>query len=872
VVTDHPLWLRLLIRVAARRATEEELGDVVEEYVAARRGTAWLARQVVSTMRRRRSHLTMSERGAEMLSNLRHDIRYALRMLGRNPGFALAAIVPIALGIGINTGVFAILNSVAWRPLPAADPEALVSIHQDFRGGPRRLVYGARSLFSMPEYHAYRDDAHTLSGLTAYSHPWTVTIGREQPQEINGILVTCNYFDVFGRPPALGTGFTSANCGKADAPPVVVLSHALWNEAFGGDRNILDTPITLNGRTVTVVGVAPPGFDGVGMQMVAFFAPTAMAAVLRPEQNQLETANVSWLTLIGRRRADAELTEVRADLSLIAGRIDRQQPGRTTSLIVQPAAALSLPPQRRDVLRGAGIVLAAFGVVLLIASANVANLVLARAAGRTREIAIRLSVGATRRRLMQQLLTESAIIALAGAGCGSLLVSWSFQALIPRLLASVGAEQMRIDATIDRTVLLFAFGLTTMTALLFGLVPALQASRGDVHAAMKQDSAGSGAGRGWLRGTLIGAQIALCTMLLIPAGLLSRALYAAYTLDPGFDQHNVAVVSIDLRGPRYEKGNASIFHEQWFERVAALPGVERLASASRIPLSPGRSQTTFRLADEPEGHVADVNAVSSDFFPLLGIPIVRGRAFTDGEVDAVLVTESTARRYWPGQDAVGRTIRMDGKTRQVVGIVRDARVSQAEDAISSYVFVPAARGSQRGISVLARTQSDFEHFATAVRAETSRLDPNLIVRVQPLSNNLGLLQTLSQISAGVAGTLSLLALSLAAIGVYGVVAYVVSRRQREIGVRMALGADAHDVERLIVRQTLRPVATGLAIGLAIAAATARLLHSALFGVSPYDPVAFIGAPLLMLAVATVAAFLPTRRASRLDPVAVLRSE
>ncbi len=246
-------------------------------------------------------------------------------------------------------------------------------------------------------------------------------------------------------------------------------------------------------------------------------------------------------------------------------------------------------------------------------------------------------------------------------------------------------------------------------------------------------------------------------MLLIPAGLLSRALYAAHTFDPGFDHRNVAVVSIDLRGPRYEKGNAAIFQEQWLERVGALPGVERIAQASRIPLSPGRSQTTFRVGDEPEGHVVDVNAVSPDFFSVLGMPIVRGRVFTDGEIDAALVTESTARRYWPGQDAIGRVITMDGGRRHIVGIVRDAQVSQAQDAVSSYVYVPATRGAQRGISVLARTRVDFDGFAAAVRAETSRMDASLVVNVQPLSDNLALLQTLSQITASVAGMLSLLA-------------------------------------------------------------------------------------------------------------------
>jgi putative ABC transport system permease protein len=465
------------------------------------------------------------------------------------------------------------------------------------------------------------------------------------------------------------------------------------------------------------------------------------------------------------------------------------------------------------------------------------------------------------------------IIALAGAVCGSLLFSWSFQALIPWLLTSIpGADALRIDATPDRLVLSFALGLTAITALVFGLVPALQASTGDVHAVMKQDAGGSSGGTGWIRGTLMGAQIALCTMLLIPAGLLSRALYAAHTFDPGFDHRGVAVVSIDLRGPRYEKGNAGLFHEQWLEHVRALSGVERIAQANRIPLSPGRSQATFRVGDEPEGHVFDMNTVSPDFFSVLGIPIVRGRVFTNGEIDAALVTESTARRYWPGQDAVGRAITMDDGRRHIVGIVRDAQVSQAQDAVSSYMYLPATRGTQQRISVLARTRVDFDGFAAAVRAETARMDASLVVNVQPLSDNVGMLQTLSQITASVAGMLSLLALGVAAIGIYGVVAYVVSRRRREVGVRMALGAGARDVQRLILRQTLRPVAVGMFIGVAVAAATVRLLHSVLFGVSPYDPVAFIGAPLLMLAIAAAAGFMPTRRATRVNPMSVLRSE
>ena len=289
-------------------------------------------------------------------------------------------------------------------------------------------------------------------------------------------------------------------------------------------------------------------------------------------------------------------------------------------------------------------------------------------------------------------------------------------------------------------------------------------------------------------------------------------------------------------------------------------------------MSPGRSQTTFRIGDEPEGHVVDMNTVSPDFFSLLAIPIVRGRVFTDGEIDAVLVTESTARRYWPGQEAIGRAITMDGRRRQIVGIVRDARSRRRRRRSRATCICPRRGAHRRNISVLARTRGDFEGFAAAVRAETSRMDAGLLVNVQPLSNNLALLQTLSQIAAGVAGILSLLAAGLAAIGVYGVVAYVVSRRRREVGVRMALGAAAHDVQRLILRQTLRPIAIGLSIGVAVAAGTARLLQAVLFGVSPYDPVAFVAAPLLMLAIAAAAAFVPIRRAMRLNPMSVLRSE
>jgi predicted permease len=471
-------WVRALLRIGASTASEAELGDVMEEYTGGKRSPLWLARQILSLVSRRISPVSTSGRGAQILSNLWGDMRYAARTLRRNPSFAFAAIAPIALGIGVNTGIFSVLDSVAFRPLPALRPTELISVHQEFRGVPKRRVHGARSMFSMPEYGAYRERTRTLSSVMAYSRPWAVTLGTPSPQEIEGVLVTCNYFDVLQVRPSLGPGFTEANCEAKDAPPAVILSHTLWTRALAADLGIVGKTITLNGQSVGVLGVAPRGFDGVDLSKVAFFAPTRMQALMQPEWRYHGDAQTSWLTLVGRRGEGIGMAEVRAELAVIAHQIDQQQPGRTTTLNVAPATSLSLPVARNDVLSLAAVVLGAFGLVLLIACANVANVLLARASGRTREIAVRLSVGATRGRLVQQLLTESLMIALAGGLAGSLLAWWSFQSLLVWVLSSLPGTlpPLRIDAHPSLHVLWFALGLSLATAVLFGMVPALRAS------------------------------------------------------------------------------------------------------------------------------------------------------------------------------------------------------------------------------------------------------------------------------------------------------------------------------------------------------------------------------------------------------------
>jgi predicted permease len=884
VVPERSLWIQLLFRLGAFRASDAELGDVMEEYAAGNRNGLWLAWQILSTVRRSRSHVSFHEGRSEMLSNLWSDIRYAVRTLRRNPGFAAAAVAPIALGIGINTGLFSILNSVALRPLPTPQSAELVSVHQEFRGVRERRVHGARSLFSLPEYRAYRDATQTLSGVMAYSWSWTATLGGQSAQEITGVLVTCNYFDVLKLRPLIGTGFTGANCGTPEAPPAVILSHALWTRAFAADPDIVRKTITLNGQNVGVVGVAPEGFDGIDITRTAFFAPTSLQRLLHPERDFHEDAHTSWLALVGRRNKGAGLSQVRAELAVIASRIDRQEPGRTTTLIVAPATSLSLPVARRDVFSIAVVVLVAFGLVLLIACANVANLLLARAAGRTKEIAVRLAVGASRGRLIRQLLTESLVVALIGGVAGTILAWWSFQGLLAFLLSVLPGTipPLRIDATPNLTVLGFALGVTVMTALVFGMTPALQASRPNMQTALKQE--GSEMGRrtgGWLRASLISIQVAVCMVLLISAGLLLRALFAAQTIEPGFNYRDVAVVSVDLRGPGYEDRRIGPFQQRLIERVSALPGADAVAQVGKTPLSPGRMQTMFRLPDDEQWHEIDVNTVSSGYFSLIAIPIVRGRTFAPAELSdtsrAVIVTEATARRYWPADDPIGRTLVMglgpnEEVSLQIVGVAKDAEVSGIGETPSSYMYRPAGASAQRRLSLLVRGPADFAALASGIRGVVRELDPGLVVRVNRLEENLDFWRTISRMVAGLSGSLSMLALVLASVGVYGVVSYVVSRRLREVGIRMMLGASARDVQTMILRQTLRPVAVGAVIGIGGAAAASEVLQGVLFGISPLDPIAFIAAPLFLLAVAVAASILPTRGALKVDPMTTFRYE
>jgi macrolide transport system ATP-binding/permease protein len=878
-----PWPIVLLFRLRFRRSAESALGDLMEEWHAGNGSRRWLWRQALSMLWPGTAgpHGTYPDKGNDMntLSAFWSDLRYAARTLRKNPGFTVVAVLAISLGIGVNTGIFTVLNGVALRPLPVPGATDIVSVYQNIRGLKSRNVHGAPSFFSWPEYKSYRDDNHVLSGLAAYSPFMDVTLGGQQPQQLFGQLASCNYFDVLKEPPALGRAFSGSDCAAAREGAVVVLSDNLWRTTFAADSGVVGRSIVLNRQPFTVIGVAPAGFQGTEPIPAAFWAPVTTQAMLQRDSDWFEKPNMSWLVLLGRTKPGVSRSQVRADMAVIAGRIDQLTPGRETTLQIETGTFLSLPEARKYVTIVGFVLLAAVGMVLLIACANVANLLLARAAGRQKEIAIRLSVGASRGRLIRQLLTESMLIALLGGVLGSLIAVWSFEAIMDFILSHLphGTPPLAVGVGPDIRVLGYALLLTMITGIVFGLIPALQASRPDVNTALKQSGIGGKTADGFLRHALVGTQVAVSMVLLIAAGLLLRGLYQAQTIDPGFEMKNVATVSFDLRGQGYDDTRAGPFQRQAMDRLAALPGVDTVAEAANAPLSDSHRGTVFSLPGQPGDHQVELNEVSPEFFSLLGIPIVRGRNLTPTEArmgaPVTIVTESTARQFWPKQDPIGKIVRMDDKTdMQVIGVAKDAQVSHLARSNETYLYLPAGPKQQVRMQLLVHGVGGFASTATGIRAAIHSIDPGLVVDVASLEDNLEIWRGPSRIAAILAGALGALGMLLACVGVYGVVSYAVSRRVREIGIRMTLGADARDVKNLILRQAMRPVAIGALVGIGGCAAVSQILSGMLFGLSSHDPLAFVAVPLILLSVALVASYIPARRATLVDPMIALRYE
>ena len=810
------------------------------------------------------------------------DLRISLRSLLKTPGFAFAAVATIALGVGINSGLFSLINAIAFADVAARAPERLLAVNQDVRGVPRGRNNSAQ--FSLAEYEHYSDQATTTSGLLAYGRMWTATIGREQLRTAVATPVSCNYFDVLGIAVDLGRGFVNAQCEDAGNARVAVISYALWQNSFGGRVSVVGESVVVNGNALQIVGVAPEGFAGIDIDRPSVFVPLAAQRILRPDRNYLEEPSTAWLNVVGRMRDGVTADEVAAEIAVIGAQLDAEQQGRTTAVSVARATPLSAPDMRMAIFGAGGALLSVFMLVLLVACSNVANLMLARADMRMRETAIRLSLGATRGRLIAQLLSESLLIAVAGGIAGALAAAAGFRWLVVTVLASLPEEMggvLQFDPAFDWRVFLFALFVSVAAGIGFGLVPALAATRPGLRTMIDRDAgAAQGQVRSRMRSTLVGLQVAVSMILVIATALLLRAFYEVRTVSPQFDHESLVVAAADLLAFGTEPEVAAAVQQQAVDRVGSLPGVEAVAQVLLTPLEARSRSIAFRLPEEEQGTELRVNNVSANFFEVAGIPLIRGRAFTTAELAAestsvVVLTQSTANAYWPDQDPIGRSLVFEGfepSIVEVIGIARDTEIARIGETDTRYVYMPLNERARAESQLLLRTSVPAAGLSAGIEAIYDDLVPEVPVRVRPLADNFVVWQAIASISAALSLGLAVLALTLASIGVFGVMSTVVGRRVREIGIRLALGAVRGDVVRLIMRKSMRPALIGAIAGLFVSLAAGRALSSLLFGVSPWDPLALFVAFAAVCGAAVLASVLPVRRALRVQPMSALRYE
>jgi predicted permease len=817
-----------------------------------------------------------------MLESFLQDVRYALRWLRRSPLFAVTAVLSLAIGIGANTAIFSVASALLLRPLPGLTaPDRLVDIgrSQDGQGFDNS---------SYPNYRDLRARMTTVEGVYATRlEPQPMSLsGTGQAERIYGTIVTANYFEILGSRPHLGRLLRDDDDRVRGGSPVVVISHELWARRFASDPAVVGRAITLNGHAFTIVGVASEGFRGTTLLKPDAWVPMSMLLEASPRHSaDVFTGRGSvWLLMGGRLKPGVTTAQANAEAAAIGAALERDYPreNRGKSFVVIPSAVV---PGHIQIVGGfVSLLMAIVGLVLLIACSNVSGMLLARAAGRQREIAVRLAIGAGRGRLIRQLLTETALIFVAAGVAGLILTKWLTSlllALLPRLPMPVS-----LDVVPDWRVISFAIATSIAAAMLTGLAPALQASRGDLTGALKAEGLGIGPSRLRLRNAFVVGQVSMSVVMIVAAALFTRALQHAASIEPGFDDRNVEVISLDLSLAGYTEATGEPFVKQLLSRTRTIPGVVAASTAVDLPLDGGR----FGLGDIrvpglelPTGGnsiVADWNVVEPGYFDTNRLPLVLGRDFDERDGRSgprvVIVNEAFARRAWPGQDPIGRQIEYRGDNGPVLltvaGVTSNAKLVSLNDETGPFVYVPLAQQYMNRVELLART-SDGRSIVPQIRALLQQMNPNLpVTEATTLSLIISLSLIPQRIAAAVAGSLGLVGLLLAAIGIYGVTSYAVSRRTREIGIRIALGADHGRVIRLVLRQGLALAASGVAIGVAIAAVGSKFLESLLFGVRGLDPITFGGACLLFGVVTLVASYVPARRAAGVDPIVALRNE
>jgi len=821
------------------------------------------------------------------------DLRFGVRMLLKHKGFTLIAVLTLGLGIGANTAIFSLASAMLLRPLPVPQPEQVVAIG---RGD------GMADPLSYPDFLELRARNTVFAGLAAHTLTGLSFSDGDRSAMIAGELVSANYFDVLGVRPALGRSFSPEEDRTPGAHPVAVVTHRFWQKHLAGDSNVIGKTILLNRQRFTIIGVTPAGFTGA---ITPFAADVWMPAMMLPQMMPNFAASLSrrrdeLFSGLGRLEPSITLAQAEAEVETINRQFDLADPPPNSSqqadfiasrtLKLSHVQGISIPHFRRMAKVGTALLFAVVGTVLLIACANVANLLLSRAAARRKEIAVRLALGAGRWRLVRQLLTESALLALLGAAVGLLFAFWINRALMAFEPPLPGSWNFNLDLRLDATALVFTLALSLATALAFGLVPALQASKPNLAAALK-DEMGAEGRRVWRRlrwlnprNALVVAQVAVSLVLLISAGLFIRSLQYAQRIDPGFEIKNRLTLEINLEMQGYDETKGKAFARQVVERLAALPGVESASAVNALPLGVrGEAAPVFvegrEIPAEGREQYVEDQIVGHDYLHTMGTRLLSGRDFTAldaaGAPRVAIINQAMARRFFPGEEAIGKRFRVgapDSTPWEVVGIAGNVMFRLDEEPRPA-MYRPLAQQRVRWITLVAHTAGDSKSLLAGFRREIQALDATLAAQeIKTLEEVVAFSLWPARMAAGLLSVFSLLGLLLASIGIYGVMSYAVAQRTREIGVRMALGAQSSDVLRLVLRQGVALALIGATIGLGLALAATRLLTGLLYGVKAADPLTFGFVSLLLVGVAVVACYLPARRATKVDPLVALRHD
>ena len=815
------------------------------------------------------------------MDSLIKDLRYAVRGLIKHPGFVAIAVITLALGIGANTAIFSLVNTVLLRSLPVDRPGEIVSV----------AVRGANnsfSAFSYPNYIDFRDRNEVLSGLLVYRFvPLALSRGGTN-ERIWGYEVSGNYFDVLNVKAIRGRTFLPEEDKTPNSHPVVVLSYDSWQRRFGGDPNLVGKDVLLNNHQFRVIGITPQGFKGTEVvYSPEIWVPAAMIERVEPGAKWINNRSAKNFFAVGRLKPGVKSQQAEASLDLLGQQLAKEYPDANEgqSIAVGPTGFI-IPDLRGAVVSFTWVMMAAVGLVLLVTCTNLAGLMLARATDRRREIAIRLAMGASRLRLIRQLLTESILLSFVGGMAGILLALWIVKALLA--LKPPIDFPLAMDIEMDWRVLLFSLTVSLAAGAIFGLAPALQATRPNLTRTLKDTAAQGGAARTRLRSVLVVAQIAISLVVLIGAGLVVRSLQQLQTMNPGFDPANALSMSFDLGLQGYDEARGQQFYRQLLERVQSLPGVESAAISNYVPLSLNCNSANVFVEGKPAERgenvpLAMVASAGPGYFKTMATPILQGREFTEQDQEkseqVAIVNETFVRRLLPElqtpAEAIGKRFswRADGPLRRIVGVAKDGKYFNIAEDPRMFVWTPLSQDYSSNGIVIVRTRSNPETMFAAVREQVQSLDPNLpLFDVNTLTVHMRLALFPARVAATVLGVFGLVALMLAAIGVYGITSYAVAQRTHEIGVRLALGAQLSDVLRLVLRQGLKLTIIGAAIGLVGAYLATRAITSVLYGVSATDPLTFGLVSLLLVFVALLASYVPARRATKVEPLVALRNE